>query len=65
MCFEKAKFEIFYNYRNDVVVIGYNSILEVQRIGGVLIHEKVLKNVLYVPKLSMNLFFVIQVVRKR
>ena len=45
-------------------MIGDNSILEVQRIGSVLIHEKILENVLYVPKLRMNLLFVIQVIKR-
>ena len=45
-------------------MIGDNSFLEVQGIRSVLIHEKVLENVLYVPKLRMNLLFVIQVARK-
>lgn len=63
--FEKDKFEIFYKYKKDAVVIGDNSILEVQRIRSVLIHEKVLKNMLYVLKLRMNLLFMIQVAKKR
>ena len=46
------------------MVIGDNSILEVQGIGSVLIHGKVLENVIYVPKLRMNLLSVIQIVRK-
>jgi len=45
-------------------VIGDNSTLEVQGIGSVRIHEKVLDDVLYVPKLRMNLLSVIQVARK-
>ena len=45
-------------------MIGDNSILEVQGIGSVLIHGKVLENVLYVPKLRMNLLSMIQVARK-
>ena len=42
LCFEKDKFKNFYKYKKDAIVIGDNSILEVQRIGSVLIHEKVL-----------------------
>jgi len=64
LCFEKDKFENFHKYKKDAVVLGDNSILEVQGIGSVLIHEKVLENVLYVPKLRMNLLLVIQVARK-
>jgi len=41
-----------------------NSILEVQGIWSVMIHEKVIKNVLYVTKLSMNMLSIIQVARK-
>ena len=63
MCFEKAKFENFHKYIKDGIVIGDNSILEVQGIRSVLIHKKVLENALYVPKLNMNLLFVIQVAR--
>jgi len=48
-----------------VVVIGDNSTLEVQGIRSVMIHRKVIDNVLYVPKLRMNLLSVIQVARKR
>jgi len=64
MCFEKDKFENFNKYRKDVIVIGDSSVLEVQGIGSVLIQGKVLENVLYVPKLTMNLLSVIQVARK-
>ena len=46
-------------------MIGDNSVLEVQGIGSVLIHRKVLENVLYVSKLRMNVLSVIQVARKR
>jgi len=45
-------------------VIGDSSVLEVQGIGSVLLQGKVLENVLYVPKFTMNLLFVIQVARK-
>ena len=61
LCFEKNKFENFHKYKKDAMVIGDNSILEVQGIGSVLIHRKVIKNVLYVPKLRMNLLSMIQV----
>ena len=64
LCFEKDKFENFHKYKKDAVVIGDNSILEVQGIGSVLIHGKVLENVLYVPKLRINFLFMIQVTRK-
>ena len=64
LCFEKDKFENFHKYRKYAVVIGENSILKVQGIGSVLIHETVLENVLYVLKLRMNLLSVIQVARK-
>ena len=64
LCFEKKKFEDFHKYRKDTVVIGDNSTLEVQGIGSVIIHGKVLNDVLYVPKLWMNLLSVIQVARK-
>jgi len=62
-CFEKDKFENFHKYRKDAVVIGDSSILEVKGIGSVLIQGKILENVLYVPKLTMNLLSVIQVAR--
>ena len=65
MCFERAKFENFHKYRKDAVVIGDNSILEVQGIGSVLIQRMILENILDVPKLTMNLLSVIQVARKR
>ena len=65
MCYEKNKFENFHKYKKDAVVIGDNSILDVQGIGSVMIHRKVLDNVFYVPKLRMNLIFVIQITRKR
>ena len=45
-------------------MISDNSILEFQRIESVLIHIKVLENVLYVLKLKMNLLSMIQVARK-
>jgi len=64
LCFEKEKFENFYKYQKDAIVIGDNSTLEVQGIGSVRIHGKVLDDVLYVPKLRMNLLSVIQVARK-
>ena len=64
ICFENDKFKNFHKYKKDAVVIGDNSILEVQRIERMLIHEKVFKNVLYVSKLRINLLFVIQVARK-
>jgi len=64
LCFEKEKFENFHKYRKDAVVIGDNSTLEVQGIGSVRIHGKVLNDVLYVPKLWMNLLSIIQVDRK-
>ena len=64
LCFENDNFENFHKYRKDAVVIGDNSILEVQGIESVLIHRKVLENVLYIPKLVMNLLSIIQVVRK-
>ena len=64
LCFEKAKFGNFHKYRKYVVMIGDNSILEVQGIESVLIHVKGLENVLYVPKLMMNLLYIIQVTRK-
>ena len=47
-----------------MVVIGDNSTLEVQGIGSVIIHRKVLDDMFYVPKLRMNLLSVIQVARK-
>lgn len=40
MYFESNKFEIFYKYRKDVVVIGYNSILKVKCIGSVAAHKE-------------------------
>jgi len=64
LCFEKEKFENFHKYTKDAIVIGDNSTLEVQRIRSVIIHEKVLDGVLYIPKLMMNLLSVIQVTRK-
>ena len=64
MCYEKDKFENFHKYKKDVVVIGDNSVLDVQGIGSVKIHGKVLDNVFYVPKLRMNLIFIIQITRK-
>ena len=64
MYFEKDKFKIFHKYRKDAIVIGDNSIIEVQGIRSVLLHGKFIENVLYVPKLNMNLIFVIQVARK-
>ena len=64
MCYEKNKFENFHKYKKDAVVIGDNSILDVQEIGSVKIHGNVLDNVFYVPKLRMNLISVIQITRK-
>ena len=64
LCFEKDKFENFHKYKKDAVVIGDNSIFEVQGIESVLIHGKVLENVLYVLKLRMNLISMIQVAKK-
>jgi len=64
LCFEKEKFKNFHKYQKDAIVIGDNSTLEVQGIGSVRIHGKVLNDVLYVPKLQMNLLSVIQVARK-
>ena len=46
------------------MVIEDNSMLEVHGIGSILIHGKVIENMLYVPKLRMNLLSVIQVARK-
>ena len=46
-------------------MIGDNSTLEVQGIGSVRIHVKVLDGVFYILKLRMNLLSVIQVARKR
>ena len=40
------------------------TLLEVEGIGSVLLHGKVIENVLFVPKLGMNLLSVIQFVRK-
>ena len=45
-------------------MIGDNSTLEVQGIGSVRIHGKVLNDMLFVTKLRMNLLSVIQVARK-
>ena len=64
LCFEKYKFENFHKYRKDAIVIEDNSIFEFQRIGSMLIHGKVLENVLYILKLMMNLLSVIQVAKK-
>jgi len=64
MCFEKVKFENFHEYRKNPVVIGDSSFLKVQGIGNVLLQGKVLENVIYVPKLTMNLLFIIQIARK-
>lgn len=64
LCFEKDEFEIFYKYRKDSVMISDNSILEVQGIKSVLIHDKAFDNVLSIPKLRMKLVFIIQVARK-
>ena len=64
MCYEKNKFENFHKYKKDVVVIGDNSVLDVQGIGSVMIHGKVPDNVFYVPKLRMNLISIIQITRK-
>jgi len=64
LCFEKKKFENFHKYKKDAVVIGDSFTLEVQGIESVLIHGKVLDNVLYILMLRMNLLFVIQVARK-
>jgi len=65
LCFEKEKFENFHKYNKDAVVIGNNSTFEFQEIGSVMIHKKVLDDVLYIPKHRMNLLSVIQVTRKR
>jgi len=62
--FEKDKFQNFHKHRKDVVVIGDNLMLEFHRIGSILMHGKVIENVLYVPKLKMNLLSFIQVARK-
>ena len=64
MCYEKNKFKNFHKYKKDAIVIGDNSILDVQRIRSVMIHGKVLDNVLYVPKLRMNRIFIIHIARK-
>lgn len=64
MLYEKTKFENLHKYKKDAVVIGDNSTLDVQGIMSVLIHMKILKNMLYVPKIMMNLLSVIQVARK-
>jgi len=63
-CFEKDKFENFHKYKKYAIVLGDNSILEVQGIGSVLIHMKVLDNVLYVFNLRINLLSMIQVAKK-
>ena len=42
MCYEKEKFENFHKYKKDAVVIGDNSVLDVQGIGSVKIHGKFL-----------------------
>jgi len=59
MCFEKDKFENFHKYRKDEIVISDNSILEVQGIGSLWLQGRILENVLYMPKLTMNLLSVI------
>jgi len=64
MCFEKTKFENFHKYRKYALVIDDNYVLEVQGIGSVLIKENILENVLYMPKLTMNLLSVIWVASK-
>ena len=64
MCYERNKFENFHKYKKDAFVIDDNSTLNVQGIGSVLIHKKVLENVLYIFKLRMNFLSMIQITRK-
>lgn len=64
LSFKKDKFKDFHKYKKDAIVIGDNLVPEIQGFGSVLVHGKVLENVFYVPKLRMNLIFVIQVARK-
>ena len=59
--FERNKFENFHKHRKDAIVIGNNSMIEVQGIGSVLLHEKVIEDVLFFPKLGMNLLSIIQI----
>jgi len=61
MSFERNKFENFHKHRKDAIVIGNNSMIEVQGIGSVLLHEKVIEDVLFFPKLGMNLLSIIQI----
>lgn len=64
MYLKKDKFKNIYKYKKYAIMIGNNSILEVQGIESVLFHRKVLENMLYIPKLGMDLLFAIQVTRK-
>jgi len=64
MSFERNKFENFHKHRKNAIVIRDNSMLEVQGIGIVLMHGKVIEGVLFVPKLGINLLSVIQIARK-
>jgi len=62
--FERNKFEKFHKHRKNEVVIGDNLMLEVQGIGSVFMHRKVVEDVLFVPKLGMNILFIIQIAWK-
>jgi len=64
MYFEKDKFQNFHKHKKDGVVIGDNFMLEVHGIESSLIHNKVIENVFYVPKLRMSILSFIKVARK-
>ena len=64
MCFEKHKFETLRKHKANSVIIGDNSKLKVEGIGLVLISEKVVDDVLFVPSLRRNLISVLQISRE-
>lgn len=61
MSFKRNKFENFHRHKKDALVIGNNSMLEVQGIGSILMHGKMIEDVIFISKLGMDLLLVIQI----